>query len=115
MNKIKLSLITIITLSTILFSQNDQVNAKPNAISVYWRTLNPNEKEIFLFSEYETLHSFIISSGDLASKKLPIKVKNEIIKMFVILIIRVCFILRQLIKNLHHIFFNFWPIKKIVI
>ena len=50
MNKIKLSLITIITLSTILFSQNDQVNAKPNAISVYWRTLNPNEKEIFLFS-----------------------------------------------------------------
>ena len=50
MNKIKLSLITIVTLSTILFSQNDQVNAKPNAISVYWRTLNPNEKEIFLFS-----------------------------------------------------------------
>ena len=50
MNKIKLSLITIITLSTILFSQNDQINAKPNAISVYWRTLNPNEKEIFLFS-----------------------------------------------------------------
>ena len=50
MNKIKLSLITIITLSTILFSQDDQINAKPNAISVYWRTLNPNEKEIFLFS-----------------------------------------------------------------
>ena len=49
-NKIKLSLITIITLSTILFSQDDQINAKPNAISVYWRTLNPNEKEIFLFS-----------------------------------------------------------------
>ena len=50
MNKIKLLLITTITLSTILISQNDQINAKPNAISVYWRTLNPNEKEIFLFS-----------------------------------------------------------------
>ena len=73
MNKIKLSLITIITLSTILFSQNDQINAKPNAISVYWRTLNPNEKEIFLFSYltqvYDTHQKMIkdIGYGDITT------------------------------------------------
>ena len=73
MNKIKLSLITIITLSKILFSQNDQVNAKPNAISVYWRTLNPNEKEIFLFSYltqvYDTHQKMIkdIGYGDITT------------------------------------------------
>ena len=73
MNKIKLLLITIITLSTILFSQNDQVNAKPNAISVYWRTLNPNEKEIFLFSYltqvYDTHQKMIkdIGYGDITT------------------------------------------------
>ena len=73
MNKIKLSLITIITLSTILFSQNDQVNAKPNAISVYWRTLNSNEKEIFLFSYltqvYDTHQKMIkdIGYGDITT------------------------------------------------
>ena len=73
MNKIKLSLITIITLSTILFSQDDQVNAKPNAISVYWRTLNPNEKEIFLFSYltqvYDTHQKMIkdIGYGDITT------------------------------------------------
>ena len=73
MNKIKLSLITIITLSTILFSQNDQVNAKPSAISVYWRTLNPNEKEIFLFSYltqvYDTHQKMIkdIGYGDITT------------------------------------------------
>ena len=73
MNKIKLSLITIITSSTILFSQNDQVNAKPNAISVYWRTLNPNEKEIFLFSYltqvYDTHQKMIkdIGYGDITT------------------------------------------------
>ncbi len=73
MNKIKLSLITIITLSTILFSQDDQINAKPNAISVYWRTLNPNEKEIFLFSYltqvYDTHQKMIkdIGYGDITT------------------------------------------------
>ena len=73
MNKIKLSLITIITLSTILFSQNDQKNAKPNAISVYWRTLNSNEKEIFLFSYltqvYDTHQKMIkdIGYGDITT------------------------------------------------
>ena len=73
MNKIKLSLITIITLSTILFSQSDQINAKPNAISVYWRTLNPNEKEIFLFSYltqvYDTHQKMIkdIGYGDITT------------------------------------------------
>ena len=73
MNKIKLSLITIITLSTILFSQNDQINAKPNANSVYWRTLNPNEKEIFLFSYltqvYDTHQKMIkdIGYGDITT------------------------------------------------
>ena len=73
MNKIKLSLITIVTLSTILFSQNAQVNAKPNAISVYWRTLNPNEKEIFLFSYltqvYDTHQKMIkdIGYGDITT------------------------------------------------
>ena len=73
MNKIKLSLITIITLSTILFSQNDQINAKPNAISVYWRTLDPNEKEIFLFSYltqvYDTHQKMIkdIGYGDITT------------------------------------------------
>ena len=73
MNKIKLSLITIITLSTISFSQNDQINAKPNAISVYWRTLNPNEKEIFLFSYltqvYDTHQKMIkdIGYGDITT------------------------------------------------
>jgi len=73
MNKIKLSLITLITLSTILFSQDDQINAKPNAISVYWRTLNPNEKEIFLFSYltqvYDTHQKMIkdIGYGDITT------------------------------------------------
>jgi hypothetical protein len=73
MNKIKLSLITIITLSTISFSQDDQINAKPNAISVYWRTLNPNEKEIFLFSYltqvYDTHQKMIkdIGYGDITT------------------------------------------------
>lgn len=73
MNKIKLSLITIITLSTIMFSQDDQINAKPNAISVYWRTLNPNEKEIFLFSYltqvYDTHQKMIkdIGYGDITT------------------------------------------------
>jgi hypothetical protein len=73
MNKIKLSLIIIITLSTILFSQDDQINAKPNAISVYWRTLNPNEKEIFLFSYltqvYDTHQKMIkdIGYGDITT------------------------------------------------
>ena len=73
MNKIKLSLITIITLSTILLSQDDQINAKPNAISVYWRTLNPNEKEIFLFSYltqvYDTHQKMIkdIGYGDITT------------------------------------------------
>ena len=73
MNKIKLSLIAIITLSTIVFSQNDQVNAKPNAISVYWRTLNLNEKEIFLFSYltqvYDTHQKMIkdIGYGDITT------------------------------------------------
>lgn len=73
MNKIKLSLITIITLSTILFSQDEQINAKPNAISVYWRTLNPNEKEIFLFSYltqvYDTHQKMIkdIGYGDITT------------------------------------------------
>ena len=73
MNKIKLLLITTITLSTILISQNDQINAKPNAISVYWRTLNPNEKEIFLFSYltqvYDTHQKMIkdIGYGDITT------------------------------------------------
>lgn len=73
MNKIKILLITIITLSTILFSQNNQINAKPNAISVYWRTLNPNEKEIFLFSYltqvYDTHQKMIkdIGYGDITT------------------------------------------------
>ena len=72
MNKIKL-LITLIAISTIIFSQNDQINAKPNAISVYWRTLNPNEKEIFLFSYltqvYDTHQKMIkdIGYGDITT------------------------------------------------
>ena len=72
MNKIKL-LITLIATSTIIFSQNDQINAKPNAISVYWRTLNPNEKEIFLFSYltqvYDTHQKMIkdIGYGDITT------------------------------------------------
>ena len=72
MNKIKL-LITLIAISTILFSQNHQKNAKPNAISVYWRTLNPNEKEIFLFSYltqvYDTHQNMIkdIGYGDITT------------------------------------------------
>ena len=72
MNKIKL-FITLIATSTIIFSQNDQINAKPNAISVYWRTLNPNEKEIFLFSYltqvYDTHQKMIkdIGYGDITT------------------------------------------------
>jgi len=72
MNKIKL-FITLIALSTIIFSQNDQITAKPNAISVYWRTLNPNEKEIFLFSYltqvYDTHQKMIkdIGYGDITT------------------------------------------------
>jgi hypothetical protein len=72
MNKIKL-LITLIATSTIIFSQNDQINAKRNAISVYWRTLNPNEKEIFLFSYltqvYDTHQKMIkdIGYGDITT------------------------------------------------
>ena len=72
MNKIKL-FITLIATSTIIFAQNDQINAKPNAISVYWRTLNPNEKEIFLFSYltqvYDTHQKMIkdIGYGDITT------------------------------------------------
>ena len=72
MNKIKL-FITLIATSTIIFSQNDQINAKPNDISVYWRTLNPNEKEIFLFSYltqvYDTHQKMIkdIGYGDITT------------------------------------------------
>ena len=72
MNKIKL-FIALIIISTIIFSQNDQINAEPNAISVYWRTLNPNEKEIFLFSYltqvYDTHQKMIkdIGYGDITT------------------------------------------------
>ena len=72
MNKIKIFII-LITVSTTIFSQNDQINAKPNAISVYWRTLNPNEKEIFLFSYltqvYDTHQKMIkdIGYGDITT------------------------------------------------
>ena len=72
MNKIKL-FIALIATSTIIFAQNDQINAKPNAISVYWRTLNPNEKEIFLFSYltqvYDTHQKMIkdIGYGDITT------------------------------------------------
>ena len=72
MNKIKLFII-LIAISTIIFSQNDQINDKPNAISVYWRTLNPNEKEIFLFSYltqvYDTHQKMIkdIGYGDITT------------------------------------------------
>ena len=72
MNKIKL-FITLIIISTTIYSQNEQINAKPNAISVYWRTLNPNEKEIFLFSYltqvYDTHQKMIkdIGYGDITT------------------------------------------------
>ena len=46
---VKLS-ITIIFPLMLVFAQDQKNDPTPNAISVYWKTLEPNEKEIFLFS-----------------------------------------------------------------
>ena len=46
-----MKLIITIIFPLMLVSAQDQKNdPMPNAISVYWKTLEPNEKEIFLFS-----------------------------------------------------------------
>ena len=42
--------ITIIFPLMLVFAQDQKSDPTPNAISVYWKTLEPNEKEIFLFS-----------------------------------------------------------------
>ena len=42
--------ITIIFPLMLVFAQDQNNDPTPNAISVYWKTLEPNEKEIFLFS-----------------------------------------------------------------
>jgi len=42
--------ITIIFPLMLVFAQDQKNDPMPNAISVYWKTLEPNEKEIFLFS-----------------------------------------------------------------
>ena len=42
--------ITIIFPLMLVFAQYQKNDPTPNAISVYWKTLEPNEKEIFLFS-----------------------------------------------------------------
>ncbi|MBD01478.1 MAG: hypothetical protein CMG45_00265 [Candidatus Marinimicrobia bacterium] len=42
--------ITIIFPLMLVFAQDQKNDSTPNAISVYWKTLEPNEKEIFLFS-----------------------------------------------------------------
>ena len=42
--------ITIIFPLMLVFAQDQKNDPTPNAISVYWKTLEPNEKEIFLFS-----------------------------------------------------------------
>ena len=42
--------ITIIFPLMLVFAQDQKSDPTPNAISVYWKTLEPTEKEIFLFS-----------------------------------------------------------------
>ena len=42
--------ISIIFPLMLVFAQDQKSDPTPNAISVYWKTLEPNEKEIFLFS-----------------------------------------------------------------
>ena len=42
--------ITIIFPLMLVFAQDQKNDPTTNAISVYWKTLEPNEKEIFLFS-----------------------------------------------------------------
>ena len=42
--------ITIIFPLMLVFAQDQKSDPTPNAISVYWKTLEPKEKEIFLFS-----------------------------------------------------------------
>ena len=42
--------ITIIFPLMLVFAQDQKSDPTPNAISVYWKTLEPNQKEIFLFS-----------------------------------------------------------------
>ena len=43
-------IITIIFPLMLVSAQDRKNDPMPNAISVYWKTLEPNEKEIFLFS-----------------------------------------------------------------
>ena len=43
-------IITLIFSLMLLCAQDQKSDPAPNAISVYWKTLEPNEKEIFLFS-----------------------------------------------------------------
>ena len=45
----KIFLILIFTMS-FLSAQQKQIDPLPNAIAVYWKTLEPKDKEIFLFS-----------------------------------------------------------------
>ena len=43
-------MITLIFSLMLLSAQGQKKDSAPNAISVYWKTLEPKEKEIFLFS-----------------------------------------------------------------
>ena len=43
-------MITLIFPLMLLSAQGQKKDSAPNAISVYWKTLEPKEKEIFLFS-----------------------------------------------------------------
>ena len=43
-------MITLIFCFMLLSAQGQKKDPAPNAISVYWKTLEPKEKEIFLFS-----------------------------------------------------------------
>ena len=42
--------LTILCTLSFILAQEKKVDPAPNAIAVYWKTLEPREKEIFLFS-----------------------------------------------------------------
>ena len=59
--------LTILCTLSLILAQQKKVDPAPNAIAVYWKTLDPQEKEIFLFSYltqvYDTHQEMINNLG----------------------------------------------------
>ena len=59
--------LTILCTLSLILAQEKKVDPAPNAIAVYWKTLDPPEKEIFLFSYltqvYDTHQEMINNLG----------------------------------------------------